>query len=460
LDITDNVNRYAVLATMTLGGLLTPLMGSSITVALPTIGKEFELNAVALSWVAASYLLSASMFLVPFGRIADIYGRKRIFKYGTLLYTIGSLLSALSHSVGALITYRVIQGIGGSMIFGTSVAIITSVFPSGERGKAIGINTSAVYLGLSIGPFLGGFMTEYFGWRSLFLLNFFIGIVIIILYSIALKGEWAESKGEKIDFIGSGIYGISLVLLMYGFSRLPSTVGFSSITGGIIGLLFFFRLESRIPNPVINITLFKTNHLFTYSNIAAFINYAATSATGFLMSLYLQYIKGFSPQDTGLILVTQPIVMMVFSAAAGWLSDKIESRIIASFGMIISAASLLLFIFITENSPLYFIISALALLGFGIALFASPNTNAIMSSVEKKYYGVASATVGTMRLTGQMISIGIATLIFSLLMGTAQISPENHGAFLESIKTAFSIFAVLCFIGIFASLARGNKNKN
>jgi MFS family permease len=206
--------------------------------------------------------------------------------------------------------------------------------------------------------------------------------------------------------------------------------------------------------------LFKTNHLFTYSNAAAFINYAATSATGFLMSLYLQYIKDFSPQDTGLILVTQPIVMMVFSAAAGWLSDKIESRIIASFGMIISAASLLLFIFITENSPLYFIISALALLGFGIALFASPNTNAIMSSVEKKYYGVASATVGTMRLTGQMISIGIAALIFSLFMGTAQISPENHGAFLESIKTAFSIFAVLCFIGIFASLARGNKNKN
>jgi len=215
------------------------------------------------------------------------------------------------------------------------------------------------------------------------------------------------------------------------------------------------RWEIRVGSPVLNMNLFRNNTVFAFSNLAALINYSATSAVGFLLSLYLQYVKALSPQNAGLVLVSQPVMMAIFSPLAGRLSDRIEPRIVASVGMALTTIGLLPFVFLNEGTPLGFIVASLVLLGFGFALFSSPNTNAVMSSVEHRFYGVASATLGTMRLTGQMLSMGIAMLILAIYVGKVQITAEYYALFLTSLKTAIGVFAVLCFVGIFASLARG-----
>jgi MFS family permease len=211
----------------------------------------------------------------------------------------------------------------------------------------------------------------------------------------------------------------------------------------------------KTTSPLLNMILFFYNAAFAFSNLAALINYSATFAVTFLMSLYLQYIKGFNPQHAGLILVSQPLIMAVFSPLAGRLSDRIEPRVVASIGMGFTAAGLFLFTSLHRETHLAFIVTGLVLLGFGFALFSSPNTNAVMSSIEKRFYGVGSATLGTMRLTGQMFSMGIAMVIFAIHIGSARITPEYYPQFLTSLRTGFIIFSSLCFGGIFASLARG-----
>lgn len=430
-------------------------MGSSVFIGLPSIGSEFAMDAVLLSWVSTSYLLAAAMFLVPFGRIADIYGRKRIFKYGIFIDSITSILLAFSFNEMELIFLRLLQGIGAAMIFGTGVAMLTSVYPPGERGKALGINVAGVYSGLSLGPVVSGFLVQHFGWRSIFLSYVPIELIIVGLILWKVENEWADARGEKLDTIGSAVYCFSLVAMMYGFSLLPQVLGPELILLSVIGIVVFIGWELRVKAPVLDISLFRGNTVFTFSVLAALINYSATFAVTFFLSLYLQYIKGITPQSAGLILVAQPVVMVIFSPLAGRLSDRIEPRIIASAGMAFTAAGLFLFTFLDKETTSEFIIFGLILIGLGFALFSSPNTNAVMSSVEKRFYGVASAALGTMRLVGQMLSMGIAMIIFAIFIGRVEITPEYYTPFLKSMNIAFIIFSALCFAGIFASLARG-----
>ncbi len=446
-------NRLPALLVATLASFFTPFMASAINMALPSIDLEFVVGAILLSWIPTAYLLAAAVFAVPFGRIADIYGMKKIFTYGIIIFTIATFLSAISPSVMFLIAFRVLQGIGSAMIFVTGLAIITSVYPPKERGKAIGINIASVYIGLSMGPVLGGILTQYLGWRSIFYVVIPLGLLVIALTALKVKGEWAECKGEKFDLSGSIIYGIGIIMLMYGFSILPNTLGIILLILGIAGILTFALFELRIQNPVFEIRLFK-NITFGFSSLAALINYSATFAVVFLLSLYLQYIKSLDPQFAGIILVAQPVIMAITAPVAGRLSDKFSPGLIASIGMAITAISLFCFIFLDSSSSLEFIIMVLLVLGFGLGLFSSPNTNAIMGSVKKRFYGIASATVGTMRLIGQMLSMGIALLIFSIFIGNVQILPSNYPALLMSIKIVFTIYTILCVIGIFASLAR------
>ncbi|MEM1537913.1 MAG: MFS transporter [Candidatus Nezhaarchaeales archaeon] len=438
-----------------MGSFLIPFMGSAVNLALPSISIEFAVDAVTLSWINTSYLLAAAVFLVPLGRLADLHGRRRVFVYGLIIFTVSCLLSALSFSAFLLIFSRILQGIGGAMIFSTGTAILTSVFPVDTRGRALGINVASVYSALSLGPILGGFLTQHFGWRSIFLIVIVLGLITIAVTIRKLSGEWIEAVSEKFDYVGSIIYGLTLTLLIYGFSTLPHVSGVILVLMGILALLTFFIWESRTSNPVLNLSLFKENVTFTFSNLAALINYSATFAISFLLSLYLQYIKGFSPQNAGLILVCQPAVQAILSPFAGRLSDKVEPRIVASTGMLIITIGLILLTFIREYTSLNFIVLTLLLLGFGFALFSSPNTNAIMSSVDKRFYGVASAMLASMRLIGQTLSMGIVALIFALYIGRTQITPKYYPVFLESMEATLTIFSILCFIGIFASLARG-----
>lgn len=458
--VNDQLLRRSALLIAVLASFLTPFMVSSINVALPAIGAEFGLSALLLGWVPTSYLLAAAMFLVPFGRIADIYGRKRIFSWGIGIYTLSSLLVVFSPTVAVLLTLRAAQGFGSAMIFGTGIAIVTSVFPPGERGRVLGINVAAVYLGLSLGPVLGGFLTHRFGWQSIFLVNVPVGLVVIYFIVRRLKREWAEAAGEGFDFPGAVLYGVSLIAVMYGLSLLPATAGIVAVGAGLVLIALFIVWELRAGAPLLDMRLFTRNTAFSLSNLAALINYSATFSVTFLLSLYLQYLKDFSPQQAGSVLVFQPLVMALFSPFAGRLSDRIEPRVVASVGMGFTAAGLLLLVFLTGHSGLWFIVTALVVLGFGFALFSSPNTNAIMSSIEKKHYGVGSAMLGTMRLTGQMLSMGIAMVIFAILIGDVRITPEHYPRFLQSVRTAFLVSAVLCSLGIFASLARGKVRRD
>nr|WP_321498284.1 MFS transporter [uncultured Methanolobus sp.] len=457
--LTDKTEKQIVLLIAILAGFITPFDGSAVNIALPTMGAEFNMNAISLSWVATAYLLSSAVFLVPFGKIADIYGRKKVFLYGIIIFGLASLAMTMVPTEGMLIGVRVVQGMGSAMIFGTGAAIVTSVFPPGERGTALGIYITAVYVGLSMGPFLGGIMTEHLGWRSIFLVNVPIGAIAVILILWKLKGEWAECRGEKFDLAGSSIYGTAVIAVMYGFSLLPEIKGAALVFFGLLGVVLFALYEMRIPTPVLDIRLLTRNRVFALSNMSALINYSATYAVTFLLSLDLQYTKGFTPGHAGMILIAQPVMQALISPLAGKLSDRIEPRLIASTGMGLTAIGLFLLTFVNEASSLWYIIATLVLLGVGFGLFSSPNTNVIMSSVDKRSYGVASGTNGTMRLLGQMLSMGIAMMIFSVVIGPVVITSEYYPQFVTSMHYAFILFTIFCIIGIFASLARGKSSK-
>ena len=311
------------------------------------------------------------------------------------------------------------------------------------------------YSGLSLGPFLGGLLTEHLGWRSIFWLNIPLGLVVIGFAFWKLKGEWAEARGEQFDVMGSILYCLSLVATIYGISLLPGKTGILLGGMGLLGLSGFIGYELRAKSPIFDLSLFRTNRVFACSNLAALVNYSATFAVSFLLSLYLQYTKGLGPQKAGMILISQPLVQAFVSPFAGRLSDRIEPRIVASIGMALTSIGLFLLTSLNENTTMAFIIACLILLGFGFALFSSPNVNAVMSSIEKRSYGVASGTLGTMRVVGMMLSMGLVMVIFAVYIGKAQIRPEHYPLFLKSAKVAFTTCAFFCLAGLFASMVRG-----
>ncbi|MGI6421793.1 MAG: MFS transporter [Syntrophomonadaceae bacterium] len=419
------------------------------------IQAEFAAKAVSLSWVATSYLLSTAVFLVPAGKIADIYGRKKLFMLGIIIFTLASLFSAFVPSIQWLIGMRILQGLGGSIVMTTAVAILTSVFPPQERGKALGINVSMVYIGLASGPTLGGLLTAHLGWRSIFYMPVPLGVVIVLFTLYSLRGEWADAQGESLDIPGSLIYALSVILVTYGLTVLPAISALLYIALGLLGSIAFVASQLKAKYPVFNVRVFKNNRVFAYSNIAALINYGATAGVTFLLSLYLQYIKGMPPQAAGLVLIVQPIVQALLSPTAGKLSDRIEPRLISSLGMGCTALGLFLMIFLHFETSLSYVLAALIVLGIGFALFGSPNTNAIMSSVSRQYYGIASGAVSTMRLLGQNFSMAMATLLITINLGDASISPSTYELFLNSSRLSFSIFALLCLTGIYFSYSRG-----
>ena len=447
--------KKSILFITTISSFLTPFMGSAINIALPAMGLELEMNTILLGWVSTSYLLAAAIFLLPFGRFADRNGRKRLFISGIILFGIASLLSGIAWNSTILIASRLLNGIGGAMIYATALAILTSAYPKSERGRVLGINVASVYLGLSLGPTIGGFLTMIMGWQSIFILNTLLSIIIIPIAIKNLPGDDKKSPDSVFDLSGSMVYAISIALIIYGFPKIPSTSGIIIVSAGFSGLGLFAFIESRADDPLINIGLFRKNMVFVFSNLAAFINYSATFALVFLLSIYLQQVCRYTPGQAGLILVAQPVMMTILSPLAGKLSDKIEPRIVASLGMGLTVIGLFAFSFLSSGTSIYFIIAMLMLLGFGFALFSSPNTNAVMSSVKPTEYGIASATLGTMRLTGQTMSMGITLLVLALVLGESRNDVASADQLLSGIKITFTVFALLCLAGTWFSLKRG-----
>jgi len=453
-------SKSLVLALMMSTSFFNSFMAAALNISLPQIAGEFSLTASNISWLAMSFLLSSAMFLVPVGKLSDIVGRRKVFLLGNIIFAITSMLSPFSGNFATLLTLRFIQGIGSAMIFGTGMAIVASVFPPNERGKAIGINVSAVYLGLTLAPAIGGYMTQLFGWRSIFVLNAGASIIIIATIFVKMKQEWADARHEAFDVTGTIIYMSAIFTLMFGFSQLPKPFAIVLTLAGLTLFYAFVRWELKVKNPVLSMHLFATNRVFLMSNIAALINYAATFAITFILSLYLQYVKGFSPRDAGLILVTQPLFMATVASFAGKLSDRYESRTLSSIGMLIIIIGLASLAFIDKNTSIFVIMVSLFIVGVGFGFFSSPNTNAIMGSVEKRFLGVASAMTGTMRIIGQMFSMAIATMCIHMMLGNAKICHKNAPQFISSSRMIFVIFCILCAFGILASLTRGKVGKH
>jgi EmrB/QacA subfamily drug resistance transporter len=438
-----------------LSSFITPLLLAAVNVAVPAIAEGLRVDAILLSWVPTAYLLTSAVLLLPFGRLADIYGRKRMFLIGLGIVTITSICAAAAPSVNALLAWRMLQGVGAAMLFGTGVAILSSIYPREGRGAAIGVTVSAVYFGLTLGPAIGGFAIHYFSWRSVFLIPVPFALLILAAAPRMLKGEWRETPPPKFDYPGALLYGLAIVALMAGVSLLPAREAGLLIAAGSVGLAGFVRFERGQSAPMFDVGLFYTNRLFTFSCLAALAVYSATFGTSYVLSLYLQYLNGISAPAAGLILMSQPLVMALLSPWSGKLSDVHEPRRIASFGLVLIALGLGCLSYLEPGSSTAHVLAGLMTIGLGFSLFSSPNVNAILGSVDKRQLGSASGAVSTMRVLGQMFSMGVVTVVFALAMGPVHITPASYPALMHSIQLSLLAAAGLCVLALLLSLARG-----
>lgn len=434
---------------------ITTFTGSALNLSIPDMGHYFHVSASFVGWLVTAYMLTVAALSVPFGRIADLTCRKRILVAGILIFGLSSAGAVFGVSMWMLIVLRVTQGLGGAMIFSTNTAVLISAFPGKDRGKVLGYSIASTYVGLSAGPVIGGVLNHNLGWRSIFALTALISFVVLVIAWSKLPKDSRENRDEAYDIPGNLLFIGMIVLTMYGLSEFAfAPLPLAMIICGLLLGALFVRRELKVPDPVVQVRMFKSNIAYSFSNLAALLNYGATFAISYLMSIYLQVVMGYSSQTAGLILIVQPALMAVLSPFAGRLSDRISPFKLASFGMGLCAAGVLIFAFVGLNTPLWVILAALVITGVGFGFFSSPNTNAIMACVEPEDYGVASSILATMRSIGHTSSMVIVTMIVSRYMGNQALADARPELLIKTMHTAFLIFTVICVIGVFISLKR------
>lgn len=454
--IVDKSLQRITLFLVSLAAFLIPFMGSSLSLALPVIGNEFHVNIINLGWIITAFLLANSAFILPFGRLADIHGRKKIFTLGILIYTITSFLAIFSNSGEILILFSFLQGLGCAMIFATMVALLSSVFPMDRRGEALGIYVSAVYIGLFMGPLLGGFLIQNLGWRSIYLFNIPLGIILLFILFLKFKIEWAESKGENFDIMGTALYTLSLMAILYGFTSIFDYWGIYTLISGFIGMISFILLERGRESPLIPLGIFK-HRKTSFTSLSMLLLNAAISGMATILSLYFQSFRGFGPQITAFILASQPLMVALLSPSVGRMVDKKNYRSLPILGLIFVTIGLGLLIFLDLHTSLLLPLFALIMVGLGQALFSSPITRTFMGSVESKIYGVASSVFSTVIYLGQTISLALLLIIFSIYLGRMDINPSSYQMFLEGLKTAFILYAIISGFALLFSFMVGDE---
>lgn len=452
---------------------MAPFDGSVVTIAIPSIASSMTLGLETVVWIALSYLLVLTVLLINAGRLADLRGRKRSYILGFVVFTAASALCGASASGFQLVLFRALQGSGAALIASNSPAIVTESFQSWERGKALGINAMAVYVGLMAGPVIGGVLVQSFGWRSVFYVNVPIGILVVGLASLKLRERRTAPLGESFDLAGAATLSVALAAFLvaltlggsYGWTSLP-ILGLLLVT--VSAFLLFVYTESRLAShPTFDLSLFTRNRLFAAANIAALLNYIAVSGVTLMMSIYLQDVQGLQPESAGLFLIAMAVAMALLSPFSGWLSDRFGSRLLSSSGMLIVTVGLVALSQLSLTSSIDDIVLRLALLGIGFGLFASPNTRAIMGSVERTKLGVASGTLSTMRSTGQSIGLAmvgavIATAlpseaVLQLFTGLTAQNAVARDDFILGMRNLFLIASAISAVGTFASLVRGRE---
>lgn len=453
---TASPQQRAVLLMVWLSAFSTPLLLSSANVALPHIAKDLHLTAVELTWIPLAYLLAAAMFVLLCGRVADNVGRKRVFLIGTAGLALSSLFAAWAPNGVALLAARFAQGIFTGAVYATQMAIVSSVFPPARRGQAIGLTISSIYFGLTLGPALAGWLLEAIGWRACMLVQVPFALATLLVARAGVQGEWKADERASLDMLGNVIYFVGLSALLIGASNLPAQWAWALVAVGVAATVAFIMVERKVSHPIFDLNLFFTNRVFGMSCFASFLMYTATYANVVLVALYLQYLRGVAPGRAGLIMIAQPLAMALFSPLAGKLSDRIEPRLLASLGMALVVVGLILLAALTPASATFTLVIALAITGIGFGLFSAPNTNAIMSSVDKRQYGSANSKVAVMRLLGQMCSMGVIAVAFALMLGPVAITPERYPALQSALRLSYLIAVALCVPAIFFSLARGS----
>lgn len=453
-------NQRAILWVAMATSFATTFIGSALNLSIPSIGMEFDVSVSLLGWVVTSYILTVAAFSVPFGRLADEIGRKKIFIPGVFLFGLSSIVLVVSPSMGFLIGVRFIQGISGAMIYSTNTPFLIGAFLPSQRGRVIGLNIAATYLGLSLGPVLGGFMNYQIGWRSIFVIPFAFAVFSFSLAWKALpsdkKLEWSqENPKEQWDIIGNILYVVTILLAIYGFTMLSNSASSPYfLLVGLVVFIVFVGWERRVKNPLIKVDLFTKNRGFAFSNIAALLNYGATFAVGYLIAIYLQVIMGYSSQTAGFIMITQPAIMMIVAPLAGRLSDRFSSYKLSSIGMGLCALGITILAFVTVASSLAWIITGLLVTGLGFGFFSSPNTNAIMGSVAQEDHGVASSILTTMRSVGHSSSMALVTIVMGIYMGDLPLSQADPQTLVQAIHVVFLVGIFTCLLGVLFSLAR------
>lgn len=455
-----------VLASAMITSFMTTFMSSALNLSVPALESFFGVSAAAISWIVSAYTIAVAATSLPMGKIADITSRRRMFLIGIAGFGLLSIACIFVKHIAALITLRVLMGVCAGMIFSTNNAILISSYPPERRGHVIGYSTAATYIGLTTGPVLGGFLNSAFGWRSIFIASV---VVSAAAFTAAIRSGYRDEgvlpgaagvTGSTFDLLGAGLYMFAIVTSLYGMSKLGNSVtGTVVFVIGVAALAAFFIYESRQDDPVMKVTMFSRSRTFTFSCLAALLNYGATFAISYTISIYLQVILGIPSSRAGLILITMPAVQAVFSPLMGGLSDRIRPAVLASTGMGICALTLLMFSRISEGTPLAAVMAALCLTGLGFAFFSSPNTNAILSCVDAKDYGVTNSIVATMRTYGQSSGMAILSVITVAVLGSGSLETSPPADILRMMHTAFLIFAGLSILGLFFSLARDRGQK-
>ncbi|MHA1686688.1 MAG: MFS transporter [Candidatus Heimdallarchaeaceae archaeon] len=452
-------SRLSILFIVAVSSLITAFNSSALNVAIPDISRTLNLSAQQQNMIATLYVLAAAMFLVPFGKLSDIYGKKLFFIFGILLFSISSLIIGLSSDVVTFLMFRFVQGVGTSAIFATSLAILSFTFPSHRRGLVLGINVTGVYLGLSSGPLAGGFLTEKLSWESIFFLTAITAMVLFIISIWVLRDDRTKKIKMSFDYIGTILYPLTLFFLLFGFRLLPKYTGYLLIGSSVISGTIFVFIETKQKEPLLNVQIFTYSRFFSFSNFTALTFYVATTTVGYLLSLYFQYIRGLTPSIVGLILLAQPLCQAITSPFAGRLSDIFKQKAIVSIGVSLVVSSLIAYTILLRYEVEYWIIIIiLCISGCGYGLFSSPNSNAIMSSIEKSDYGLASALVGTMRTIGQTLSFGVVTLISAIIIGNMSVNdPAYKFSLQESLLLAFPTLLIFALISLTFSIFRGEN---
>lgn len=451
--------RWLILLAVGVGSFMSALDGSVVNTILPVVRGAFGSDVASIEWVVTVYLLVVSGLLLSVGRLGDLRGHRLVYVLGFVVFVLGSALCGLAPSVIALVASRALQALGAAMLFANAPAILTKNFPAVERGRALGLQATMTYLGLTAGPSLGGWLSDQLGWRSVFYINLPVGLTAVWLSLRFIPRDPAPEQAERFDPAGAVLFLLGLVTLLLGLNQ-GHAWGWTSLP--IIGLMAaavlllsaFVAVESRVRFPMLDLSLFR-RRLFSASVTSAVLNYVCLYSIVFLLPFYLIQGRGLSPSHAGLLLTAQPLVMAVVAPLSGTLSDRIGSRIPSSLGMAILACGLFMLSRLGPQSPLATVAAALAVAGLGTGIFISPNTSALMGSAPRNRQGIASGVLATSRNVGMVIGVGVAGAIFTTIVGLAPAS-EASQALYHAIRAAFLAGAGFAALALLPSLARGS----